>query len=52
MLNNAVAHALTQASEGGGVEPLLPFIIGGGVLFILLAMLAGVVAFGGGREHS
>lgn len=34
-------------------EPLIhPYLVGGGVLGILLLMLASLVAFGAGREHS
>jgi len=29
-----------------------PYWIGGGILLLLLALLAGLLAFGKGREHS
>ena len=29
-----------------------PWLVGGGVLILLVAMIAGLLAFGGGREHS
>ena len=34
------------------VDQRISFAIGGLALFILLGMLAALVAFGGGREHS
>lgn len=37
------------ASEGTFTEP---YWIGGGILLLLLAMLALLLAFGKGREHS
>lgn len=37
------------ADEGTYWEP---YIIGGGILLLLLALVAGVMAFGKGREHS
>ena len=36
-------------SEGSSAWP---YIIGGGVLLILLALMAGLLMFGKGREHS
>ena len=29
-----------------------PYYIGGGILLVLLALIAGLLAFGKGREHS
>jgi hypothetical protein len=29
-----------------------PYAIGGGILLVLLALMAGLLAFGKGREHS
>lgn len=51
MLINQTVLALVQASEeaGGGINP---WAVGGGVLAFLLLLLLGVVAFGGGRDHS
>ncbi len=37
------------AKEGAGVGP---FLIGGGALLFLLAMVFAMLAFGKGREHS
>ncbi len=46
-----VSVILQQAAEHA--EPAIhPYVIGAGVLFILLALLVAVVWFGGGREHS
>jgi hypothetical protein len=38
-----------STSETGGVNP---YVVGAGVLLLLVALVAAVVAFGGGREHS
>ena len=35
--------------EGAGVTP---YVVGGGSLLILLALLVALLAFGKGREHS
>ena len=35
--------------EGAGVAP---YVIGGGALLILLAMMVALLVFGKGREHS
>ena len=42
------------ASEAGGTEEHSPwpYVIGGVVLLILLVLLAMLLAFAGGREHS
>lgn len=52
MLINQTALALITASEAGGEEGVSPWLVGGGVLGILLLLVIGLVAFGGGREHS
>ncbi|MDF9715555.1 hypothetical protein INN71_04710 [Nocardioides sp. ChNu-153] len=41
------------ASEAGGEEHTIwPYVIGGVVLLIFLLLMAGLLAFAGGREHS
>jgi hypothetical protein len=42
------------AAEGGheSASPWIPYAVGGGTLALLLLLLAGLVAFGAGREHS
>ena len=40
---------LATEHEGAGIGP---FLIGGGALLLLLAMLLAMLAFGKGREHS
>ncbi len=40
-----------EAAHSEGADAT-PYIIGVGVFIFLLALLAGLVAFGGGREHS
>jgi hypothetical protein len=48
-----IAVLLTQAAEESHNElPVDPWIVGGITLAILLLMLAALLAFGGGREHS
>lgn len=44
--------ALLRVAEEVGEPAVSPWLIGGGTLAILLLMLVGVVAFGGGRDHS
>lgn len=44
--------ALLQAAEEAGEPAVNPWFVGGGALLILLILLVGVVAFGGGRDHS
>jgi hypothetical protein len=38
-----------RAEEGAGIAP---YLIGGGALVILLALMFALLAFGKGREHS
>jgi predicted PurR-regulated permease PerM len=38
-----------QTEEGAGVTP---FLVGGGALLLLLALMFAMLAFGKGREHS
>ncbi|QYJ04624.1 hypothetical protein KUV85_02790 [Nocardioides panacisoli] len=44
--------ALVRAAEEGGEHALNPWLVGGGTLALLLLLLVGLVAFGGGRDHS
>jgi hypothetical protein len=37
------------AEEGAGVAP---FLVGGGILVVLVLAMLGILAFGKGREHS
>ena len=40
----------TAASEPlGGVNP---FFVGGGILLLLVILIVGLLAFGGGRDHT
>ena len=43
---------LRAAEEAGGHSGPNPYLIGLLTLGILLALLGGLVAFGGGREHT
>ncbi|WP_181407820.1 hypothetical protein [Nocardioides sambongensis] len=52
MLINQTALAVVTAAEGHGEGGINPWVVGGGVFALLLLLLIGLVAFGGGREHS
>lgn len=43
---------IVLASEANGEPAIHPYVIGGIALAILLALLAIVMIFGGGRDHS
>jgi hypothetical protein len=45
-----LAQSITVVAQE--VDQKLSFAIGGTALLILLALMAALVAFGGGREHS
>ena len=45
-----ILQLLVLASEEGA--GIAPFVIGGGILLLLCAAVAGLLAFGKGREHS
>lgn len=49
MVLNLITFASEAGAESGGPNP---WVIGGLVLLLLLGLLAGVVAIGGGRDHS
>lgn len=49
---NTLALTAVRAAEEHGEAAVNPWFIGGGVLALLLLMLIGLIAFGGGREHS
>ena len=44
-------HVISAAAEAGKAS-LNPYVVGGIVLGILLALILGLLAFGAGREHS
>ena len=46
------ALAVLSAAEEHGEPAVNPWFIGGGVLLFLLFLLVGLIAFGGGRDHS
>ena len=48
-MSNLLLLLPLATEEGGGS---LPFVIGGGALLFLFALLFGTMAFGKGREHS
>ncbi|MEO5710388.1 MAG: hypothetical protein ABIQ59_11255 [Nocardioidaceae bacterium] len=41
--------SLAAADATGGINP---WIVGAGVFVLLLVLLGGLLAFGGGRDHS
>ncbi|MBU1801087.1 hypothetical protein [Nocardioides sp.] len=47
-----ITTAVLRASEEAGDPAVPPWVIGAIALGILLALLLGLIAFGGGREHS
>ena len=51
MLINQTVLALVSAAEAAE-EGVNPWLVGGGTLAFLLLLVIGLVAFGGGREHS
>ncbi len=52
MSSSLIATAVLRASEEAG-DPAVPaWVIGAIALGILMALLIGLVSFGGGREHS
>ncbi len=51
MLNEFVL-AVVRAAEEHGEPAVHPWLVGAGALAILLLMLVGLIAFGGGRDHS
>jgi hypothetical protein len=46
----ASSHVVTAA--GAGASEVNPWVVGIGVFVLLLLMLAGLLAFAGGRDHS
>lgn len=52
MSQSLVLPLVLRAAEEGGHSGPNPWLIGGVVLLIFLGTLAGLVSFGGGREHT
>lgn len=52
MQMSQIVLAVVRAAEEHGEPAVNPWWIGGGTLALLLLLLIGVVAFGGGRDHS
>jgi hypothetical protein len=48
----SLAPMLVSAAEGGSSSGVNHWLIGALVLAIFVAMVAGLLAFGAGREHS
>jgi hypothetical protein len=40
---------LAAASEGSGINP---YVVGGSILLLLVLLMAALLAFGRGRDHS
>ena len=49
MVNTLISLASEAPHESAGATP---YLIGAGTFLFLLLLLASLVAFGGGREHS
>ncbi|MFN8189961.1 MAG: hypothetical protein U0R78_05870 [Nocardioidaceae bacterium] len=49
-----MSDIITLAAEAASSEgtSAWPFIVGGGILLVLFALMAGLLMFGKGREHS
>ncbi len=43
---------LVLAAAEGGSSGINPYAVGAGVLVIFVALVAGLLAFGAGRDHS
>jgi hypothetical protein len=52
MLSSQTVLAVLRVAGEHGEPAVNPWIIGGGTLALLLLLLLGLVAFGGGRDHS
>jgi hypothetical protein len=52
MLISQTALAVIQAAEESGDPAVNPWFVGGGILLFLLLVMAGLVVFGGGRDHT
>jgi hypothetical protein len=48
-MTSAPLLALAASESGSGINPVF---VGIGVFVLLLVLLGGLLAFGGGREHS
>jgi len=48
----SLAPLLISAAEGGAASGPNHWLVGAGVLIIFVAMIVGLLAFGGGRDHS
>ena len=48
-MSDIITLAAETASEGSTVWP---YLVGGGILLVLFALMAGLLMFGKGREHS
>lgn len=47
-----LALAVVRAAEELDAPAVPAWVVGGGALVFLLLLLLGLIAFGGGREHS
>ncbi len=52
MSSSLTLPLVLSAAESAGHSGPSPYLISGIVLFVLLALLVGLLAFGGGREHT
>jgi hypothetical protein len=48
----SVAPLLVRAAEAEASSGVSPWLVGGGTLLLLLLVMGGLLAFGGGRDHS
>jgi len=47
-----LAPLLVTAAESKAVGGINPYIVGGSVLLLLALLMLGLLAFGGGRDHT
>ena len=52
MFNASLTAHVVTAAESAESSGINPWFVGIGTFVLLLAMLAGLLAFGGGRDHS
>jgi len=52
LIASLAPHVVTAAESSEAAGGINPWYIGAAVLLILLVALAGLLAFGGGRDHT
>ena len=47
-----LAPLVVTAAEGKALGGVNPYFVGGGILLLLVILIVGLLAFGGGRDHT